>query len=185
MAASGLNDGSCLRLRPEHRNHVWSYDFVLIRDAYGRKIRMLTMIDEFSRTCLDIYCARRIGVSEVIAQLANAMIAHGIPQYIRSDNGPELKAIACTWLTDSGVKTAYITRGSPWENVYCESFNGTLRDNLLNGEIFYGVQQAQAIVNQWVREYNTIRPHSSLGYKPPAPEVVFAPSSQNLHHFMH
>ena len=148
-------------------------------------IRMLTMIDEFSRTCLDIYCARRIGASEVIAQLANAMIAHGIPQYIRSDNGLELKAIACTWLTDSGVKTACITRGSPWENGCCESFNGTLRDNLLNGEIFYGVREAQAIVNQWVREYNTISPHSSLGYKPPAPEVSFTPSPQNLYSFMH
>ena len=181
-----LNDGSCLRLRPEHRNHVWSYDFVLIRDAYGRKIRMLTMIDEFSRTCLDIYCARRIGASEVIAQLANAMIAHGIPEYIRSDNGPEFVANRLrTWLADIGVKTAYITPGSPWENGYCESFNGTLRNNLLNGEIFYGVQEAQAIVNQWVREYNTIRPHSSLGYKPPAPEVIFAPSPQNLHPFMH
>ena len=146
----------------------------------------LAMIDEFSRTCLDIYCARRIGASEVIAQLANAMIAHGIPEYIRSDNGPEFVANRLrTWLADIGVKTAYITPGSPWENGYCESFNGTLRNNLLNGEIFYGVQEAQAIVNQWVREYNTIRPHSSLGYKPPAPEVGFAPSPQNLHPFMH
>ena len=136
-----FNDGSCLRLRPEHRNHVWSYDFVLIRDAYGRKIRMLTMIDEFSRACLDIHCARRIGADEVIAQLANAMIVHGIPQYIRSDNGPEFVANRLRkWRADIGVKTAYITPGSPWENGYCESFNGTLRDNLLNGEIFYGVR---------------------------------------------
>lgn len=181
-----FNDGSCLRLRPEHRNHVWSYDFVLIRDAYGRKIRMLTMIDEFSRTCLDIHCARRIGANEVIAQLANAMIVHGIPEYIRSDNGPEFVANHLRkWLADIGVKTAYITPGSPWENGYCESFNGTLRDNLLNGEIFYGVLEAQAIVDQWIREYNTIRPHSSLGYKPPAPEIIVTPSSRNLHPFIH
>jgi transposase InsO family protein len=181
-----FNDGSCLRLRPEHRNHVWSYDFVLIRDAYGRKIRMLTMIDEFSRTCLDIHCARHIGADEVITQLANAMIVHGIPEYIRSDNGPEFVANRLRkWLADIGVKTAYITPGSPWENGYCESFNGTLRDNLLNGEIFYGVREAQTIVNQWVREYNTIRPHSALNYKPPAPEVGFTTSPQNLYSFMH
>ncbi|UJP04430.1 MAG: DDE-type integrase/transposase/recombinase [Nitrosomonas sp.] len=117
-----FNDGSCLRLRPEYRNHVWSYDFVLIRDAYGRKIRMLIMIDEFSRTCLDV---RRIGANEVIAQLANAMIVHGIPEYIRSDNGPEFVAHHLRkWLADIGVITAYITPGSPWENGYCESFNG-------------------------------------------------------------
>ncbi|GKS69670.1 hypothetical protein W03_16740 [Nitrosomonas sp. PY1] len=158
----------------------------MIRDAYGRKIRMLTMIDEFSRTCLDIHCARRIGADEVIAQLANAMIVHGIPEYIRSDNGPEFVATRLRkWLADIGVKTAYITPGSPWENGYCESFDGTLRDNLLNGEIFYGVREAQAIVDQWIREYNTIRPHSSLGYKPPAPEIIVTPSSRNLHPFIH
>jgi transposase InsO family protein len=147
---------------------------------------MLTMIDEFSRTCLNIHCARRIGADEVIIQLANAMIVHGIPEYIRSDNGPEFVANRLReWLADIGVKTAYITPGSPWENGYCESFNGTLRDNLLNGEIFCGVREAQTIVNQWVREYNTIRPHSALNYKPPAPEVSFTTSPQNLYSFMH
>jgi putative transposase len=181
-----LNDGSCLRLRPEHRNHVWSYDFVLVRDAYGRKIRMLTMIDEFSRQCLVVHCARHIGADEVIEQLANAMVVHGIPEYVRSDNGPEFVANRLrAWLAHVGVKTAYIDPGSPWENGYCESFNGTLRDNLLNGEIFFGVREAQALVNQWVEHYNTVRPHSSLGYKPPAPEIRIDPSAWNMNPMMH
>ena len=181
-----LNDGSCLRLRPEHRNHVWSYDFVLIRDIYGSKIRMLTMIDEYSRTCLAIHCARHIGANEVIEQLANAMIVHGIPEHIRSDNGPEFIANRLRdWLAHIGVKTAYIEPGSPWENGYCESFNGTLRNELLDGEIFYGVREAQALVDQWVRHYNTTRPHSSLGYKPPAPEVRVTIPNLNLQPMMH
>lgn len=181
-----LNDGSCQRLRPEHRNHVWSYDFVLIRDIYGSKIRMLTMIDEYSRQCLVVHCARHIGANEVIEQLANAMIVHGIPAHIRSDNGPEFIANRLRdWLAHVGVRTAYITPGSPWENGYCESFNGTLRNELLDGEIFYGVKEAQILVNQWVRHYNTTRPHSALGYRPPAPEAVIKTSVQNLHPMMH
>ena len=176
-----LSHGSCLRLRPEYRNHAWSYDFVMVRDFHGRRIRMLTMIDEYTRTCLCVYCARRIGADEVIEQLANAMIVYGIPEHIRSDNGPEFVARRLRgWLCDIGVKTAYIEPGSPWENGYCESFNGTLRNELLNGEIFYGIKEAQALVDQWVRHYNTVRPHSSLGYKPPAPEIRITQSSQNL-----
>ena len=167
-----LNDGSCMRLRATHPNHVWSYDFVFIRDAYGRKIRMLTMIDEFSRKCLTIHCARRIGSIQVIEQLANAMITHGIPEHIRSDNGPEFIAKELRkWLSGIGVKTAYITPGSPWENGFCESFNGTFRDNLLDGEIFYSLQEAKVVVGEWVKHYNHERPHSSLGYRPPAPQV--------------
>ena len=181
-----LNNGSCLRLRPEHRNHVWSYDFVLIRDFHGRKIRMLTLIDEFSRTCLIVHCARHIGADEVIGQLANAMIVHGIPEHIRSDNGPEFIANRLRdWLAHIGVKTAYIAPGSPWENGYCESFNGTLRNELLDGEIFYGIKEAQALVNQWVRHYNTTRPHSSLGYKPPAPEVRISAPVHDLQLMKH
>jgi transposase InsO family protein len=181
-----LNDGSCLRLRPEHRNHVWSYDFGLIRDINGRKIRMLTMIDEYSRTCLVVQCARRIGAVEVIEQLAIGMILHGMPEHIRSDNGPEFIANRRRdWLAHVGVKTAYIEPGSPWENGYCESFNGTLRDELLDGEIFYGIREAQALVNQWVRHYNTTRAHSSLGYRSPAPEARINTTIQNLHPMMH
>lgn len=167
-----LNDGSCMRLRASHPNHVWSYDFVFIRDAYGGKIRMLTMLDEFTRTCLTIHCARRIGATQVIEQLANAMIVHGIPQYIRSDNGPEFIAKELrSWLSGIGVKTAYIEPGSPWENGFCESFNGTFRDNLLNGEVFYSLKEARVVVGEWVKHYNQARPHSSLGYRPPAPQT--------------
>jgi len=167
-----LNDGSCMRLRATHPNHVWSYDFVFIRDAYGGKIRMLTMIDEFSRRCLTIHCARRIGSIQVIEQLANAMVVHGIPEYIRSDNGPEFIAKDLRkWLSGIGVQTAYIEPGSPWENGFCESFNGTFRDNLLNGELFYSIKEARVVVGEWVKHYNHVRPHSALGYRPPAPQT--------------
>jgi transposase InsO family protein len=142
-----------MRLRAKYPNHVWSYDFVFIRDAYGGKIRMLTMIDEYTRRCLTIHCARRIGSIQVIEQLANAMMIHGIPQYIRSDNGPEFIAKELrSWLSGIGVKTAYIEPGSPWENGFCESFNGTFRDNLLDGEIFYSLKEAQIIVGEWVAD---------------------------------
>jgi len=175
-----LNDGSCMRLRATHPNHVWSYDFVQIRDAYGGKIRMLTMIDEFSRKCLSIHCARRIGSIQVIEQLANAMVIHGIPEYIRSDNGPEFIAKDLRkWLSGIGVKTAYITPGSPWENGFCESFNGTFRDNLLDGEIFYSLKEAKVVVGEWVKHYNHVRPHSALGYRPPAPETQVPRIIQN------
>jgi hypothetical protein len=138
----------------------------------GGKIRMLTMIDEFTRKCLTIHCARRIGSIQVIEQLANAMIDNGIPEYIRSDNGPEFIAKELrSWLSGIGVKTAYIEPGSPWENGFCESFNGTFRDNLLDGEIFYSLKEAQIIVGEWVKHYNHVRPHSALGYRPPAPQV--------------
>ena len=183
-----FNDGSCMRLRATAPNHVWSYDFVFIRDAYGGKIRMLTMIvpkgisfgHEFTRKCLTIHCARRIGSIQVIEQLANAMMIHGIPQYIRSDNGPEFIAKELrSWLSGIGVKTAYIEPGSPWENGFCESFNGTFRDNLLDGEIFYNLKEAQIIVGEWVKHYNHVRPHSALGYRPPAPQTQVPQIIQN------
>ncbi|MBU3618190.1 IS3 family transposase [Polynucleobacter paneuropaeus] len=175
-----LSDGSCIRLRATAPNHVWSYDFVFIRDAYGGKIRMLTMIDEFTRKCLTIHCARRIGSIQVIEQLANAMITHGIPEHIRSDNGPEFIAKELrSWLSGIGVKTAYIEPGSPWENGFCESFNGTFRDNLLDGEIFYSLKEAQIIVGEWVKHYNQVRPHSALGYRPPAPQTQVPKLLQN------
>jgi putative transposase len=129
-----------MRLRAAAPNHVWSYDFVFIRDTYGGKIGMLTMIDEFTRKSLTIHYARRIGSIQVIEQLAKAMIDNGIPEYIRSDNAPEFIAKDLrSWLSGIGVKTAYIEPGSPWENGFCESFNGSLRDNLLDGEIFYSL----------------------------------------------
>ena len=128
-----LNDGSCIRLRPEHKDHVWSYDFVVARTADGRAFKMLTIIDEYTRECLAILVERRISSQDVIDQLFNLFVFRGIPEHIRSDNGPEFTAKEIRkWLAKLGVKTLFIEPGSPWENGYIESFNGKLRDELLN-----------------------------------------------------
>ena len=167
-----LNDGSCIRLRPEHKDHVWSYDFVTARTADGRAFRMLTIIDEYTRECLAILVERRLTSEDVIDQLFNLFILRGIPEHIRSDNGPEFTAkLIRKWLERLGVKTLFIEPGSPWENGYIESFNGKLRDELLNREIFTTLFEAKVLIKQWRKEYNQVRPHSSKGYKPPAPEA--------------
>jgi putative transposase len=172
-----LNDGSCLRLRPERPNHVWSYDFVEDRTHNGRKFRMLNVIDEFTRECLAIRVDRKLKSTDVIDVLSDLFILRGVPGHIRSDNGPEFIATAVReWIAAVGAKTAFIEPGSPWENGYCESFNSKLRDELLNGEIFYSLAEARVVVESWRQHYNTVRPHSSLGYKPPAPEVVLWPA---------
>jgi len=164
-----LNDGSCVHLRPERANHVWSYDFVSAMTRDGRTIRMLTLIDEYTRECLAIRVARRLGSQEVIEALSDVMLFRGIPEYLRSDNGPEFVALELRkWLTPLGTGTLYIEPGSPWENGYCESFNGKLRDECLNGEVFYSLKEAQTLIEQWRVQYNTQRPHSALGYRPPA-----------------
>jgi putative transposase len=166
------NDGSCARLRPERPNHVWSYDFVEDRTHNGRKYRMLNIVDEFTRECLAIRVKRRLNSIDVIDLLSDLFVLRGVPGHIRSDNGPEFVATAVrAWIAAVGAKTAYIEPGSPWENGYIESFNARLRDELLNGEIFYSLKEAQIVVEGWRCHYNTIRPHSSLGYQPPAPEV--------------
>ena len=168
-----LNDGSSIRLRPARRNHVWSYDFVADRTHDGRAFRMLTVIDEHSRECLAIDVQRRLRSDDVLHKLAELFVRHGPPEHIRSDNGPEFTAHAVRdWLGCLVVKTLFIQPGSPWENGYNESFNGKLRDELLNREIFYTLQEAQALIEAWRSDYNQIRPHSSLGYRPPAPKTV-------------
>jgi transposase InsO family protein len=175
-----LNDGSCIRLRPERRNHVWSYDFVEAQTHDGRKVRLMTLIDEFTRECLAIRVARRINSLGVLETMADVMIGRGVPEHIRSDNGAEMTAkIVRSWLASVGAKTLYIEPGSPWENGYCESFNGKLRDELLNGEIFYSLKEAKVVIGQWRHHYNTVRPHSSLRYRPPAPQT-FAPPLSHL-----
>jgi transposase InsO family protein len=175
-----LNDGSCIRLRPAYPNHVWSFDFVETRTNDGRRLRLMTLIDEFSRRCLAIHVARRINALDVIETLADVMLFEGIPDYIRSDNGPEMVAkVLRQWLKGLGSKSLYIEPGSPWENGYCESFNGKLRDELLNGEIFYSLKEAQAVIEKWRIHYNTRRPRSALGYRPPAP-LTIAPSPPTL-----
>lgn len=171
-----LNDGSCARLRPERPNHVWSYDFVEDRTHNGRKLRMLNIIDEFTRECLAIRVDRKLTSTDVIDVLSDLFILRGVPGHVRSDNGPEFIARTVReWIVAVGAKTAFIEPGSPWENGYCESFNSKLRDELLNGEIFYSLAEARIVIEGWRRHYNTLRPHSSLGYKPPAPVALIWP----------
>jgi len=168
-----LADGSCVRLRPEYRDHVWSYDFVQERTHDGRALKLLTVIDEYSRECLAIEVGRKLTSYDVLRVLADLFIFRGTPAYIRSDNGPEFTAaLVRKWLERLEVGTLFIEPGSPWENGYNESFNGKLRDELLNLEVFTSVQEARVLVGAWRREYNEVRPHSSLGYRPPAPEAV-------------
>jgi len=171
-----LNDGSCIRLRPEQPNHVWAYDLVAVRTHEGRPVRLLTVMDEFSRECLAIRAARKIRSDDVLQLLTELFTLRGVPDHIRSDNGPEFTSKAVReWLPKVGVKTLFIEPGSPWENGYIESFNGKLRDELLNREIFYSLKEVQILTERWRQEYNTLRPHSSLGYRPPAPEA-FGPT---------
>jgi transposase InsO family protein len=165
-----LNDGSCVRLRPTHPNHVWSYDFVEERTHDGKRLRLLTMVDEYTRECLIIDVERRLRSDDVLYRLEQLFVTRGLPDHIRSDNGPEFTAIAVReWLKALGVRTLFIEPGSPWENGYIESFNGKLRDELLNGEIFDTLVEAKVLIERWRQKYNRFRPHSSLGYKPPAP----------------
>ena len=167
-----LNDGSCIRLRPLYPNHVWSYDFVAERTSDGRPMRILNIIDEYTRECLAIHIARQIKAADVLYILSELFVLRGAPDYIRSDNGSEFTAeMVREWLQRLGVNTLFIEPGSPWENGYIESFNGKMRDELLNGEIFDTIFEARVIIERWRKTYNTIRPHSSLGYRPPAPEV--------------
>jgi len=174
-----LNDGSCVRLRPERRNHVWSYDFVSARTHDGRTVRMLNLIDEHTRECLMIRCERSWSNARVIAALADVMVMKGVPEHLRSDNGPEFVARDLRkWLAATGAKTLYIEPGSPWENGYCESFNSKLRDEFLNGEIFYSMKEIRVLAECWRVHYNTVRPHSSLGYRPPAPETWLTEASK-------
>ncbi|WP_421701028.1 IS3 family transposase [Aliiroseovarius sp.] len=168
-----LNDGSCVRLRPKYRNHVWSYDFVHHRTDDGKVFRTLNILDEYSRECLAIRVQRKLNSTEVIDALTDLFILRGVPAFIRSDNGPEFIAQSVRdWIAAVGAKTAYIEPGSPWENGYCESFNARFRDELLNGEVFYSLREAQILIEQWRKHYNTKRPHSALGYRPPAPETI-------------
>ena len=171
-----LADGSCIRPRAEHPNHVWSYDFVEDRTHDGRKYRMLNVVDEFTHECIKIRIERKLKAVDVIDVLSDLFILRGVPGHIRSDNGPEFIAKAVqAWIAAVGAKTAYIAPGSPWENGYIESFNARLRDELLDGEIFYSLKEAKIVIESWRRHYNAVRPHASLGYRAPAPEV-FVPA---------
>lgn len=184
-----LNDGSCVRLRPERPNHVWSYDFVQDRTHDGRIFRTLNIIDEFTKEAPPlgillcktlpgsgmIRVDRKLNSTDVVDALTDLFIMRGPPEFIRSDNGAEFIAKKVrAWISAVGAKTAFIEPGSPWENGYCESFNARFRDELLNAEVFYSLREAQILIERWRRHFNTVRPHSSLGYRPPAP-ATFVP----------
>jgi putative transposase len=167
-----LNDGSCLRLKPEFPNHVWSYDFMFERTHDGRAFRILNVIDEYTRECLAVKVKRQLDHADVQECLTELFCSQGVPVHLRSDNGPEFIADALReWLNHLSVKPLFIEPGSPWENGYIESFNGKLRDELLNREIFFTLPEAQILIERWRKDYNHIRPHSSLGYRPPAPQA--------------
>ena len=135
--------------------------------------RTLNILDDFSRECLTIRVRRKLNSADVIDALTDLFISRGVPVLIRSDNGPEFIAQAIReWISAVGAKMAYIEPGSPWKNGYCESFNAHFRDGMLDGEVFYGLREAQILIEQWRTHYNTKRPHSALGYRPPAPETI-------------
>ncbi len=187
-----LGDGSCVRLRPERPNHVWSHDFVQDRTHDGRVFRTLDIIDEYTREALMIRVDRKLNSTDVLDALTDLFMPHAgrrntsdptmapssSPRGSGTGSGPlsaDCCAIACRAMV--GAKTAFIEPGSPWENGCCESFNARFRDELLNAEVFYSLREAQILIENWRRHYNTVRPHSSLRYRPPAPEA-FVPTDQ-------
>ena len=165
----GGSENSCVRRRAERRNHVWSYDFVEDRTEKGRRLRMLVVMDEFTRESLAIEVAWSFTTRQVIDVLGYLFAVRGAPQHVRSDNGPEFVATAVTgWLKRANVKTLFIAKGSPWENGYLESFNSRFRDELLDRELFVGLEDARWIIDRWRLDFNHHRPHSALGYMTPA-----------------
>jgi len=167
--AKGSSENSCAVKKAEYPNHVWTYDFMVDQTEDGRKLKLLTVLDEFTRESPAIEVGRSIRAKDVIAVLEYLFMVRGVPRFIRSDNGPEFIADRIKkWLRKNHVETLYIEPGSPWENGYIESFNGKLRDDILDRELFYSVKEAKVIVEDWRLEYNNHRPHSGLGYMTPA-----------------
>jgi transposase InsO family protein len=168
-----LADGSCIRRRPAYPNHVWAYDFVMDRTQDGRALKMLTIVDEYTRECVAIEVRRSLKATDVQEVLGELFLARGCPAHIRSDNGPEFIARSLRqWFAQLEIAPLFIEPGSPWENGYVESFNGKFRDELLNGELFYTLWEAQVVTERWRQAYNRFRPHSALGYRPPAPDTI-------------
>jgi len=172
-----LGDGSCVRNRPERKNHVWSYDFIEDKLTNGKKVRWLNIMDEYSRECMATVPKRSWRHFDIIEILSGLFVTRGTPEYIRSDNGSEFTANRLRkWLKDVEVSTLYIEPGSPWENGYIESFNSRMRDEFLNGELFDTMKEVEVMTGRWQEYYNTVRPHSGLKGRPPAPQT-FLPLS--------
>jgi transposase InsO family protein len=184
--SKGSSENSCSVKKAGYINHVWTYDFIEDRTEDGRTLKLLTVLDEWTRESAAIEVGRSIKSRDVISVLEYLFMVRGVPGYIRSDNGPEFIADAVKkWLREQMVGTLYIEPGSPWENGYIESFHSRLRDELLNRELFYSVKEAKVLVENWRMDYNHHRPHSSLGYMTPAafaatciPSVLAAPRPQ-------
>ncbi len=166
-------DSSVIRLRPQYQNHIWSVDFVHDKLSSGRSYKMLTALDEYTRQALCVEVKPKMGSADVLGALYPLLLKHGKPEYIRSDNRPEFIAAALQlWLRKVGIKPIQIYPGSPWENGYNERFNGILRHEVLNAEWFTSIDQAQIVINMWLKQYNHIRPHQSLNMRPPVPETL-------------
>ena len=164
----GDSSQSCMRRKAEFKNHVWSYDFVFDRLEDGRQVKILTLVDEYTRECLCVHAARSVTAEDLIGLLVGVMVEHGAPKHVRSDNGPEFAAKAVrSWLASLGAETLFVEPGSPWENGYIESFNSRLRDELLNGEIFTSLAEVRYLAETWRTQYNQKRPHSGLDYLTP------------------
>ena len=167
------HDASVIRLRPLYPNHIWSIDFVHDKLSNGRPYKMLTVLDEYTREALSVNVATKMGSAEVLDALYPLLLRRGKPEYLRSDNGPEFSSASFKdWLVRVGIAPIQIYPGSPWENGYNERFNGTLRREILNAELFSNTRQAQIVINQWLRQYNHVRPHQALGMRPPIPETI-------------
>lgn len=165
----GCSANGIVRHRPQHKDHVWAWDFIHDRDRGNRPLKWFTLIDEYTRECLALEVERSMTAAEVIDVLAQVLLIRGVPQHIRSDNGPEFIAQAMRrYLEIAGVGSLYIEPGSPWENGYEESFHGRLRDEFLNAEDFADLREAKVLGAAWRSDYNHRRPHSSLGYQTPA-----------------
>ena len=170
-----LENGRSTRLMAERGNHVWAYDFAYERTEDGRPLRILSVVDEFTRQALAARAARSFPAGDVIEVIADLMLAHGVPEHIRSDNGPEFTAKAIRqWLSGNSVKTVYIKPGAPWENAYAESFISRVRDEILDREIFYTLEEARVMLERFRIDYNTVRPHSALGYLSPLQAIAAA-----------
>jgi transposase InsO family protein len=174
----GTSENSCIRRRAECINHVWSYDFLVDRTENGRQLKLLAVIDEYTRECLAIEVDRSFTAQDLIGILQYLFAVRGTPQYLRSDNGPEFVAQTVRgWLERAGVATLFIAKASPWENGYVESFNGKLRDELLNRELFLSLEEARWVIDRWRLDYNHRRVHSSLDYQTPAAYAARCSSS--------
>lgn len=166
-------DSSIIRLRPTRPNHVWAIDFVHDKLSNGRSYKLLTVLDEFTRQALAVTVRTKMGADDVLETLYPLLLKHGTPEYIRSDNGPEFAAEALQdWLRRVGIKPIRIYPGSPWENGYNERFNGTLRREVLNAEWFATAEQAQIVINHWLRQNNHTRPHQALNMRTLVPETL-------------